>query len=310
MSINTAHVGESGVLLYADEKILLFSDNVTIEFPGQIDPVLRDAKFGNIYLTTHRMIFTTKMTDHPLKSFSFPFVCLNRIQVNQPIFGASNVSGTVIAQSNGNFIGYATFKLTFQSVVTFGQALKHAVMLVQQSNRASGPPAYIPLGNNWTESNSTEYLLDDNIPWFPHTVSPITPHPRTVFIHNTPSPFWGILQSMPRQSSLPIPSAPSPGAASVIQPYPSPIRFMGTLYPHNPRPHYYPVQRPWNLQQTQNVSHHQNSQPSESIAQPNPSTSNTNHDNQVTSTDQSNASNISPRCPKDPPPDYNSLFKE
>ena len=58
-----------------------------MEFKGE--------KKGRLYLTTHRMIFNTKKQDDPMKSFSFPFVALKDVELEQPIFGANYIKGKV-----------------------------------------------------------------------------------------------------------------------------------------------------------------------------------------------------------------------
>lgn len=60
-------------------SILVFSDNVTMEFPGRYEPLFQGTKVGRIYLTSHRMIFNNKIASDPLVSFSFPFVSLNDV---------------------------------------------------------------------------------------------------------------------------------------------------------------------------------------------------------------------------------------
>ena len=59
-------------------------------------------KSGRLYLTTHRMIFNNKKEDL-LKSFSFPFVALRDVELEQPIFGANYIKGKVVAQPDGGF---------------------------------------------------------------------------------------------------------------------------------------------------------------------------------------------------------------
>ena len=41
------------------------------------------------------MIFNTKKQDDPMKSFSFPFVALKDVELEQPIFGANYIKGKV-----------------------------------------------------------------------------------------------------------------------------------------------------------------------------------------------------------------------
>ena len=62
MALNTAHAN-GGVLIHAGESILLFCDNVTMEFSGQDGAEFKGSKQGRLYLTTHRMIFNNKKTD-------------------------------------------------------------------------------------------------------------------------------------------------------------------------------------------------------------------------------------------------------
>lgn len=60
-------------------SILLFSDNVTVEFHGQDQPEFKGSKNGRLYLTTHRMIFNAKESRDKMQSFSFPFVTLKDV---------------------------------------------------------------------------------------------------------------------------------------------------------------------------------------------------------------------------------------
>merc|ERR1712032_1242913 len=71
MALNTAHAN-GGVLIHAGESILLFCDNVTMEFSGQDGAEFKGSKQGRLYLTTHRMIFNNKKTDDKMVSFSYP----------------------------------------------------------------------------------------------------------------------------------------------------------------------------------------------------------------------------------------------
>ena len=102
------------------------------------------------------MIFNTKKQDDPMKSFSFPFVALKDVELEQPIFGANYIKGKVRpvflslytctlnnrsqvrAQPGGNFTGEAKFKLHFKSggAIDFGQAmLKAATMASRNFNQ-------------------------------------------------------------------------------------------------------------------------------------------------------------------------------
>ena len=55
-------------------------------------------KNGRLYLTTHRMVFNNKKTNDAMKSFSFPFVAIRQVELEQPVFGANYIKGKVLAQ--------------------------------------------------------------------------------------------------------------------------------------------------------------------------------------------------------------------
>ena len=96
------------------------------------------SQVGRLYLTTHRKIFNNKRSGESLQSFSFPFVALRDVELEQPIFGANYIKGKVIAQPNGNFQGEVKFKLHFKSggAIEFGQAmLRAAQMGIKQANK-------------------------------------------------------------------------------------------------------------------------------------------------------------------------------
>ena len=40
-------------------------------------------KNGRLYLTTHRMVFNNKKTNDAMKSFSFPFVAIRNVELEQ-----------------------------------------------------------------------------------------------------------------------------------------------------------------------------------------------------------------------------------
>lgn len=130
MSLNTAHA-DHGVLIHAGEGIILFSDNVTVEFYGNDTAEFKGVKTGRMYLTTHRMIYNSKSNSDTMRSFSFPFIALQDVTVEQPMFSANYIKGKVRAQPNGNFIGEVKFKLTFKSggAIEFGQAMLKAAHL-------------------------------------------------------------------------------------------------------------------------------------------------------------------------------------
>lgn len=95
---------------------------------GQTQAEFKGTKHGRIYLTTHRMIFNSKKKNDPMKSFSFPFVALSEVGLEQPVFGANYIRGVVKAQPGGHWTGEAKFKLVFKAggAIDFGQAMVKA----------------------------------------------------------------------------------------------------------------------------------------------------------------------------------------
>lgn len=55
MSVNTSHAN-NGVLLYNGEYILIYAENVEIDFEKHVDQEFEGAKTGKIYLTSHRQV--------------------------------------------------------------------------------------------------------------------------------------------------------------------------------------------------------------------------------------------------------------
>lgn len=60
-------------------RILLFSDNVHIEWSGQEASAFKTKKNGRIFLTTHRVIFNSSSQSDEMQSFSFPFITLSEV---------------------------------------------------------------------------------------------------------------------------------------------------------------------------------------------------------------------------------------
>ncbi|CAD0200709.1 unnamed protein product [Chrysodeixis includens] len=197
MSLNTAHA-DHGVLIHAGECIILFSDNVRVEFIGNDTPEFKHEKEGRLYLTTHRMIFNSKSNSDPLRSFSFPFISLDEVTVEQPLFSANYIKGKVHAQSNGNFIGEVKFKITFKSggAIEFGQAmLKAAHLATRNSSPSAGPPPYTPPTGPWYAAPPPAYAPPPQgyYGWVPpYTTFPDQPPPNSVFVSDNPPPYPGV----------------------------------------------------------------------------------------------------------------------
>ncbi|XP_076238811.1 WW domain binding protein 2 isoform X2 [Calliopsis andreniformis] len=197
MSLNTAHAN-GGVLIHAGECILLFCDNVTMEFHGQEQPEFIGTKRGRLYLTTHRMIFNTKDQREKMQSFSFPFITLSEVEVEQPMFGANYIKGKCRAQPNGNWIGECKFKLHFKSggAIEFGQAMLRAAAMAQRNGCATdAPPPYQPPTSNWYAAPPPAYQAAPTgyYGWaLPTNVFPEQPPANSVFMTDMPPPYPGI----------------------------------------------------------------------------------------------------------------------
>jgi len=199
MALNSAHAN-GGVLIHAGESILLFCDNVIMEFSGQDGPEFKGEKKGRLYLTTHRMIFNNKDQNDHMKSFSFPFVTLKDVELEQPIFGANYIKGKVRAQPGGNFTGEAKFKLHFKSggAIDFGQAMLKAAQMAGRNYNANmndAPPPYTPPTSGWYAAPPPAYSANPAGygGWVPPThVFPDQPPANTVYMTDAPPPYPGI----------------------------------------------------------------------------------------------------------------------
>jgi len=218
MSLNTAHL-QGGVLIHSGECILLFSDNINIEWSEQTNVAFKGTKHGRIYLTTHRVIFNSKSSSDPMQSFSFPFVTLNDVEIEQPIFGANCIKGKVRAQPNGNWVGEAKFKITFKSggAIEFGQAMLRAAHLVTRGARNDAPPPYVPPNAEWYAAPPPAYAPPPQgyYGWVPpRDTFPSNPPPDGVFMTDAPPPYPGLSggpqPGVPHQAGGGYPGYPPP----------------------------------------------------------------------------------------------------
>lgn len=196
MSLNTAHLN-GGVLIHSGECIILFCENVSIEWSSQQNPAFNGSKHGRIYLTTHRLIFNNKSSSDAMQSFSFPFVTLSEVGIEQPIFGANYIKGKVRAQPNGNWIGEAKFKMTFKhgGAIEFGEAMLKAAHLATRGGGPDAPPPYVPPETQWYAAPPPAYAPPPQgyYGWVPPTNTfPDQPPANGVFMTDAPPPYPGI----------------------------------------------------------------------------------------------------------------------
>ncbi|KAF7281882.1 hypothetical protein GWI33_004083 [Rhynchophorus ferrugineus] len=214
MSLNTAHIN-GGVLIHSGEQILLFSDNVNVEWSGQEASAFRSKKNGRIFLTTHRVIFNNNSLSDEMQSFSFPFVTLSEVEVEQPVFGANYVKGKVRAQPNGNWVGEAKFKMTFKhgGAIDFGQALLRAAHYATRG-AMNAPPPYEPPQPQWYAAPPPAYAPPPQgyYGWVPPTnVFPQQPPTDGVFMTDAPPPYPGIYPAGQPNGYGPAPGYGGPG---------------------------------------------------------------------------------------------------
>uniref|UniRef100_A0A1B6G3T8 GRAM domain-containing protein n=1 Tax=Cuerna arida TaxID=1464854 RepID=A0A1B6G3T8_9HEMI len=230
MSLNTAHAN-GGVLIHAGECILLFADNVVMEFHGQEASAFRGSKTGRLYLTTHRMIFNNKSLNDPMVSFSFPFCTISEMELEQPVFGANYIKGKVRAQPNGNWVGEAKFKLMFKKggAIDFGQAMLKASKMASRNGIPDSPPAYMPPTGPWYDAPPPAYAPAPGgyYGWNPNVAAfPNQPPPNSVYMTEMPPPYPGIVGGYNGYAS-----APPSGAVGFSQPPVPPGWCSGIAYP-------------------------------------------------------------------------------
>nr|CAG4647264.1 EOG090X0ADZ [Megafenestra aurita]SVE92547.1 EOG090X0ADZ [Megafenestra aurita] len=198
MSLNTAHAN-NGVLIYAGEVILLYCDNVAMEFSGQDRPEFKGVKSGRLYLTSHRMIFNNLNANDPLASFSFPFCTVKDVELEQPMFGANYIKGKVRAQPNGGWVGEVKFKLHFKhgGAIEYGQAMLQAAGLAKRNQHyTDDPPAYQPPTGSWHNAPPPTYSPPNGgyYGWVPPPTNafPNAPPANSVYMTDMPPPYPGI----------------------------------------------------------------------------------------------------------------------
>lgn len=195
MSINTCH-SNGGVVIFNGEYILLHCNGVQIQFEGNEQKELHGTKKGRLYLTTHRMMFVNDSSSDSLQSISFPFFCLTNIELQQPIFGANFIQGTVKAQVGSNWTGQATFKLRFVKggAIEFGQAMLQAAKLASR-NMPVEPPPYMDMGGPFQMAPPPAYMPPPGAYYGfqpPLHVFPEPPPANQVYMMQAPPPYPGL----------------------------------------------------------------------------------------------------------------------
>ncbi|XP_061829820.1 postacrosomal sheath WW domain-binding protein [Nerophis lumbriciformis] len=141
MAFNRNHSQNGGVLITNGESVLRECKNVELSFSDVTckTDLLRGTKKGSVYLTAYRMVFVSGNTKDCLGSAMFPYYLMKDCSIEQPVFAANYIKGTVSAEPNGGWEGQAHFKMSFPSggAIDVGQ---HLFKLATNASR--GTPAH------------------------------------------------------------------------------------------------------------------------------------------------------------------------
>ncbi|XP_066563468.1 postacrosomal sheath WW domain-binding protein [Amia ocellicauda] len=140
MALNRNHSQSGGVLINNGESVLKECKDVELSFSDVTckTDALRGSRKGTVYLTPYRMVFVSKGSGEGLRSFVFPFYLVKNCSIEQPVFNANYIRGTVRAEPGGGWEGQASFKMSFASggAIEFGQ-----LMFKVATNASRAPPA-------------------------------------------------------------------------------------------------------------------------------------------------------------------------
>ncbi|PNJ37410.1 WBP2NL isoform 4 [Pongo abelii] len=144
MAVNQSHTANRrGALIPNGESLLKQSPNVELSFPQRSEGsnVFSGTKTGTLFLTSYRVIFiTSRSINDPMLSFMMPFDLMTNLTVEQPVFAANFIKGTIQAAPYGGWEGQATFKLVFRN----GGAIEFAQLMVRAASAVivyGAPPA-------------------------------------------------------------------------------------------------------------------------------------------------------------------------
>ncbi|XP_039092536.1 postacrosomal sheath WW domain-binding protein isoform X2 [Hyaena hyaena] len=148
MAVNQSHTeNRQGVFIPFGDSVLTHYQDVDLSFPQQPERcnLFSGTKKGTVFLTSYRVIFmTSHLVSDPMLSFMMPFDLMSNCAIEQPVFAANYIKGTIQAASDGGWEGQATFKLTFRK----GGAIEFAQLMMKAASAAARG---VPLGsmNYW-----------------------------------------------------------------------------------------------------------------------------------------------------------------
>ncbi|XP_060244929.1 postacrosomal sheath WW domain-binding protein [Meriones unguiculatus] len=137
MAVNQNHtVDPRWAAIPPGESLLMKSLDVDLSFP-QSPPgsnLFSGTRRGTLFLTSYRVIFvTSRPNNDPMLSFTMPFHLMSNCSVEQPVFSANYIKGTIQAAPDGGWEGSATFKMVFRK----GGAIDFAQLMAKAASAAA-----------------------------------------------------------------------------------------------------------------------------------------------------------------------------
>nr|XP_002721448.1 postacrosomal sheath WW domain-binding protein isoform X1 [Oryctolagus cuniculus] len=137
MAVNQSHTEDRrGPVIPYGESLLEQCPGVHLSFPQQPQgsSLFSGTKSGTLFLTSYRVIFlTSHSVSDPMLSFMMPFDLMKSCTIEQPVFGANYIKGTIHAAPDGGWEGQATFKLVFRA----GGAIHFAQLMMEAASAAA-----------------------------------------------------------------------------------------------------------------------------------------------------------------------------
>ncbi|XP_075038965.1 postacrosomal sheath WW domain-binding protein isoform X1 [Mixophyes fleayi] len=267
MALNKNHSQNGGVVVNNGESILKMCKDVELTFSDMAHKTeaFKGTKKGLLYLTPYRVIFVSKGKD-PMMSFMMPFYRVKGCSIEQPVFSANYIKGTISAEPGGDWEGQASFKLTFNSggAIEFGQQMFKMATNASRAPQAvnpgygytpayapgcCGPSGYTPVPGGYVPTGPYSYVSPAmngygpspqpmGYPYAPPTGPGMYPPEMNPVYMAPPPPYPG-----PPYSGAPAPAAPSvwaePGGGKAAEAASS-----AYYNPANPHNVYMPMERP------------------------------------------------------------------
>uniref|UniRef100_H3CZT8 WBP2 N-terminal like n=1 Tax=Tetraodon nigroviridis TaxID=99883 RepID=H3CZT8_TETNG len=139
MAFNRNHSQNGGVLINNGESVLRECKNVELSFSDVTckSDLLKGSKKGTIFLTPYRLVFVNSNTKDCLGSAMFPYYLMKGCSIEQPVFAANYIKGTLSAEPGGGWEGKADFKMSFLN----GGAIEVGEHLFKLATNGSYAPA-------------------------------------------------------------------------------------------------------------------------------------------------------------------------